>query len=96
MMITSLFTPRCLFFGGGGVTGKQICAFVVPVMRAGSSIPLSEEILEAACKWLALYKLPKVIYWIESLPKSRVGKILRRALQGEVASGSATAGGARS
>ena len=78
------------------MAGKHICAFVVPVRRAGSSIPLSEEILEAACKWLVHYKIPKVIYWIESLPKSGVGKILRRALQGEVASGSATAGGARS
>ncbi len=64
--------------------------------RAGPSIPLSEEILEAACARLALYKLPKAIHWIETLPKRGVGKILRRALQGEGASGSTPAGGARS
>ena len=43
---------------------------------------LSEEEWTAYCKEnLAAYKVPKIIEFIDELPKSAVGKILRRKLK---------------
>lgn len=43
----------------------------------------SEEIREHSQKALASYKKPKYIEFRESLPKSMIGKVLRRILQEE-------------
>ncbi len=42
-----------------------------------------EEIIEFCKDKLAPYKLPKVIKFRDDLPKSMIGKILRRKLQEE-------------
>jgi long-chain acyl-CoA synthetase len=60
--------------------GESIKAFVVK--RAGSD--LTEEELVAFCKErLAAYKAPKSVEFRDALPKSTVGKILRRILADE-------------
>jgi long-chain acyl-CoA synthetase len=41
----------------------------------------SEEVLEHCKKYLTGYKIPKFIEFIEEIPKSNVGKILRRKLR---------------
>jgi long-chain acyl-CoA synthetase len=65
----------------GGVpderSGEAVKAWVV--LQAGHS--LSEEELRAYChKSLAAYKVPKLVEFREGLPKSLVGKIMRREL----------------
>lgn len=58
-------------------TGESVKAFVVKKDPA-----LTEEDLKAFCrKQLAGYKIPRSYEFLESLPKSNVGKILRRELR---------------
>ncbi|WP_428095591.1 AMP-binding protein [Candidatus Thioglobus sp.] len=59
-------------------SGQAVKAFVV--IKSGSK--LEKKILIEYCKkHLAHYKIPKKIEWINELPKSNVGKILKRKLQ---------------
>lgn len=58
--------------------GETVKAFVVP--KPGET--LTEEELNRYCRErLAAYKAPKVYEFIDSLPKSSVGKVLRRELR---------------
>ncbi len=58
--------------------GETVKAFVV--LKPGETI--TEEELDTYCrKSLAAYKVPKIYEFTESLPKSAVGKILRRELR---------------
>jgi long-chain acyl-CoA synthetase len=58
--------------------GETVKAFVVP--KPGEKI--TEEELDAHCrKSLAAYKVPRIYEFTENLPKSVVGKILRRKLK---------------
>ena len=58
--------------------GETVKAFIV--VKAGES--LSEEEVISYCKEnLAPYKVPKMVEFIDELPKSAVGKILRRKLK---------------
>ncbi len=54
-----------------------IGAFIVPVSGAR---PEPEEIMAFAAKKLAAYKIPRQIVFVESLPRTANGKIIRRAL----------------
>ena len=57
-------------------TGEQVCAFITV------SQPISEEDIMAHCRAsLTGYKLPRSITVMDELPKSTVGKILRRTLR---------------
>jgi long-chain acyl-CoA synthetase len=58
--------------------GETVKAFLVP--RDGET--LTEEEVTAYCKEkLAAYKVPKQIEFVEELPKSAIGKVLRRQLR---------------
>ncbi len=58
--------------------GEAVKAFVVA--KPGET--LTEEELDAYCRQnLAAYKVPKAYEFLESLPKSTVGKVLRRELR---------------
>jgi acetyl-CoA synthetase len=61
--------------------GHKIAAFVV--LEAGAPPPaaVADEIRQRVRGGLAPYKTPHVVTIVESLPKSPVGKILRRALR---------------
>lgn len=64
--------------------GETVKAFVV--RRAGSSVDESE--LDSFCRFkLAAYKVPRIYEFRDSLPKSMIGKVLRRELR-ETAKGS--------
>lgn len=64
-----------------GTQGEKVKAFVVK-----SDPNLTEEaILEGCRKDLTAYKIPKEIEFREELPKTNVGKVLRRALREEQA-----------
>jgi long-chain acyl-CoA synthetase len=63
-------------------SGEAVTAFVV---KQGPGRD-GEEQLRAFCKEsLTGYKVPKQIIFRDSLPKTNVGKVLRRALREEVA-----------
>ena len=62
-------------------SGDVVALFIVrkdPALR-------EEEVIDCCRKSLAAYKVPKHVYFRNDLPKSTVGKILRKALRGELA-----------
>jgi long-chain acyl-CoA synthetase len=58
--------------------GETVKAFVV--LRPGESMT-EEEVIQYCGERLARYKIPKIVEFIGSLPKSGVGKILRKELR---------------
>lgn len=62
-------------------TGNLIAAFVVLRAEHEASDALRDDLLGALRQTLAPYKIPKEITFVAELPKSPVGKILRRALR---------------
>ena len=59
-------------------TGECVIAYVV----LNSGMELSQQEIEAYCREnLAAYKVPRKIIFLEALPKSTVGKVLRRELR---------------
>jgi long-chain acyl-CoA synthetase len=61
--------------------GEEVLAFVV--LRPGQSATAGEVI--AFCQGrLAKYKCPKEVRFVDALPKSPVGKILRKELRGQI------------
>lgn len=62
------------------IRGEIVKAFVVP--KDGESIEPSE-IIEFCAKRLAKYKIPRRVEFRTELPKTLVGKVLRRALRQE-------------
>jgi len=57
---------------------EAVTAFVV--LRSGSAVS-EAELIEFTRERLASYKVPKSVRFIEQIPKSAVGKVLRRALR---------------
>ncbi len=73
--------PAVVEVGVAGVTDQQLGEVVKAwvVLKAGQEVTVGE--LRAYCKQsLAAYKVPKQIEFRDSLPKSPVGKVLRREL----------------
>lgn len=60
--------------------GETVKAFIVP--RAGEELD-EEEIIGFCRERLAAYKVPRLIEFRDSLPKSAVGKVLKRELRDE-------------
>jgi long-chain acyl-CoA synthetase len=59
-------------------TGEAVKLFVAKLRNAN----VSEEDVIAHCRTgLTSYKIPKIVRFIDALPKSAVGKILRRELR---------------
>ena len=59
-------------------TGEAVMLFIVTAKGAD----VSEAALVAHCRaGMAAYKVPKIIRFVDALPKSTVGKILRRELR---------------
>jgi long-chain acyl-CoA synthetase len=63
------------------VMGEDVLAFVVP--KAGTA-PTAEELIGFCQARLAKYKCPKQVRFLETLPKSPIGKILRKELRAQV------------
>jgi long-chain acyl-CoA synthetase len=60
-------------------SGEAVMAYVV-----SRSLNLTEDVVRSWCRErLAAYKVPRHVIFRESLPKSNVGKVLRRALRDE-------------
>ena len=62
--------------------GESLKAFIVP--KENETLT-EEEVFEFCKKKLAAYKRPKIVEFRKELPKSAVGKILRKVLRDEEA-----------
>jgi long-chain acyl-CoA synthetase len=51
------------------------------VVKAPGASLTSEELVAFCRKEMTAYKVPKIVRFIDALPKSAVGKILRRELR---------------
>lgn len=63
--------------------GETVKAFVVRE-NTNDSVMTSEKIIEHCRESLTKYKIPKEVEFRDELPKTNVGKVLRRALRDEV------------
>lgn len=59
------------------VRGELACAYVVLAAGAGTT---AEELISFAGKRLAAYKRPRLVRFVDDLPKTSTGKIMRREL----------------
>ena len=69
-------------------SGEVVAVFVV---RKDANLT-EHDVIEHARKSLTAYKVPKHVYFKDDLPKSNVGKILRRALRDDLVSQSSPSG----
>ena len=60
------------------VYGENVVAFVV--LRNGTSVN-QEQIIEHVSRHVARFKAPSRVHFITALPKSNIGKVLRRVLR---------------
>ena len=65
---------------GDAFLGERVKAFVVP--HEGES-PTADEIIAFCREQLVVYKVPTQVEFRDSLPKSLIGKVLRRVLMEE-------------
>lgn len=68
-------------------TGERVQAYVMAAVPA----PNKEEILAHCRTNLTAYKIPKEIIFVDELPKSPIGKILRRTLRADAISSQSSA-----
>lgn len=61
-------------------SGERVKAYIV----AGTSAPTAEQVIAHCREDLAAYKVPTAIEFVDELPKSPIGKILRRELRAQV------------
>jgi acyl-CoA synthetase (AMP-forming)/AMP-acid ligase II len=71
-------TPGSPAFIAGFVAGALMWFFAV---KAPDATVCEADVIEHCRRELAAYKVPKQVCFIEALPKSAVGKILRRDLR---------------
>jgi len=81
----------CIIAARDAYRGETVKAVVV--LRAGAKGKTkAEDITAWARENMAAYKVPKIVEFVESLPKSGSGKVMWRLLQDEEAARSAAAG----
>ena len=69
-------------------SGEKVTAYVVATVPA----PSAEQIIAHCRENLAAYKIPQTVHFVDELPKSPIGKILRRELRtGAIGSNSSDA-----
>lgn len=73
--------PGVLEVGIVGVTDQESGERVKACIVKKDSSLTSEEIIAHCREHLAAYKIPKIVEFFDELPKTNVGKILRRALK---------------
>jgi malonyl-CoA/methylmalonyl-CoA synthetase len=58
--------------------GERVVAWVVP----SGSPPTAEELADHVARLLAPHKRPRVVHFVDSLPRNELGKVMKRALHG--------------
>jgi fatty-acyl-CoA synthase len=69
----------CIISTKDSYRGESVKAVVV--LRASHSATTEEEIIAWCRETMAVYKAPRVVQFVEALPKSGSGKVMWRALQ---------------
>ena len=64
------------------VYGEEVVAFVV---KGGNNELTEDDVIEYVCNAITRFKAPSQVHFIKHLPKSGVGKILRRELRDQLA-----------
>ena len=64
------------------VYGENVVAFVV--VKPGAQVT-EAEVIEHVCQHVARFKAPSRVHFLPALPKSNIGKILRRVLREQAA-----------
>ena len=59
-------------------TGEKVIAFVAV---KNDKVLTQEELMDFCSKYLADYKVPSLVYFVEYLPKNPLGKILKKELK---------------
>jgi O-succinylbenzoic acid--CoA ligase len=72
----------CVVSFPAGSNGQSVAAAIV--LRTGAKVTL-EELREHAGRSLASFKLPRWISFVDALPRSATGKLLRREVRGRLA-----------
>ena len=62
------------------IAGEQVAAFVVPADHADPPDP--QELLAFAGGRLAAFKRPRLVRYLEALPRNALGKVLKHELRG--------------
>ncbi|MFX1235037.1 MAG: long-chain fatty acid--CoA ligase, partial [Promethearchaeota archaeon] len=74
---------ECSVFGvPDPMKGEEIIAYIILKPECKGKVS-EEEILNFAKENLAAYKYPRIIKFVRNLPKSAVGKVLRRVIRGK-------------
>jgi len=73
-------TPTAWVSDTNSLPALCVCIAVAFVVKKPGSILDKHTLIEHCKEHLTHYKIPRKIEWIESLPKSNVGKILKRKL----------------
>ena len=81
----------CIIAARDAYRGETVKAVVV-LRAAAKGQTRAEDITAWARENMAAYKVPKIVEFVESLPKSGSGKVMWRLLQDEEAAHSASAG----
>jgi fatty-acyl-CoA synthase len=69
----------CVIAARDAYRGETVKAVVV--LRAGAGTTRAEEIVEWARGQMAAYKVPRLVSFVDALPKSGSGKVMWRLLQ---------------
>ena len=83
--------PGVLEVGVIGVADEKAGEKVVAYVVATTPAPTAEQVIAHCREGLAAYKIPQAVHFVDELPMSPIGKILRRELRdGALASGSSS------
>jgi acyl-coenzyme A synthetase/AMP-(fatty) acid ligase len=63
------------------VIGQRICAYILPRQGHAPSDALAADIAGEVREKIALFKIPKEFVFVESLPRTATGKLMRRELR---------------
>lgn len=63
------------------IIGQRIVAYVIPRAGYKPSDTLAKDIIDEIREKIALFKIPKAITFVDSLPRTATGKLMRRELR---------------
>ena len=63
------------------ITGERIVAFVVTKTGVVTNDQLKQALIQMVRSDIGSIAKPEIIYWVDGLPKTRSGKIMRRLLR---------------
>ncbi|MFQ6672767.1 MAG: acyl-CoA synthetase, partial [Candidatus Tectimicrobiota bacterium] len=81
LMKHSAVADACVIGSPDPVRGENTVAYCVSAEGSEESTELKQEIIESCRDHIAVYKLPRELHFVDSLPKTPTGKLLRRIVR---------------